>query len=151
MAGLREWLQGPSGKFTAVALCVIALVAAGYSIFFGDPNPAAVANEVWYVDSQTGKPYRYTPTMGETLPARSPSGNTGYPAELCFWTKDGTPKAEPTPVLLNRWVGKQDPTFCPDCDRLVVGRNPPAAEGRRPPPTRAEVAQNPNRYQQEEQ
>jgi hypothetical protein len=55
---------------------------------------------------------------------------------LCFWTADGRPKAEPTPVLLNVLVGKPAPTFCPDCARLVVGRNPGAEPGAAPPPTR---------------
>jgi len=73
------------------------------------------------------------------MPVLAPSGkNTGYEAELCYWTKDGKPKETPTPVLLNIYKGIKGPTFCPDCGRLVVGHNPPAMEGAKPPPTKDE-------------
>jgi hypothetical protein len=146
MAGVREFLEKPAGKVVAIALVVVALGAVVYVVLTsGGSSAASQVNRLWFVDSQTGKPYQRTPALGERVPVASPSGNTGYPAELCFWTKDGKPKAEPTPVLLNRWVGKPEPTFCPDCGRLVVGRNPPADAGRRPPPTEAEYKANPPR------
>jgi hypothetical protein len=92
------------------------------------------------VCAQTGKAFTVELKDGLSIPVRSPySGQqTGYPAELCYWTKDGKPKDEPTAVLLNSWVGKRGPTFCPDCGRLVVGRNPEPAPDRKPPPTREE-------------
>jgi len=37
---------------------------------------------------------------------------------------------------MNTYIGKPEPTFCPDCGRLVVARNPVAQPGMRPPPTR---------------
>ena len=49
---------------------------------------------------------------------------TGVPAEACYWTADGGTKKNPTWVLLNELAGKPGPTFCPDCNRLVVGHNP---------------------------
>ena len=75
-----------------------------------------------------------------TMPVLSPfSGkNTGYPAELCYWTKDGSIKTDPTPVLLNTYIGDNSPTFCPDCGRLVVGHNPRAVAGAHAPPTKQE-------------
>jgi len=87
------------------------------------------------------KPFKHTLAPGEGIPVMAPSGNrTGYPAEACYWTKDGKPKSEPTYVLLNVWKGSKDPTFCPDCGRLVVPLNPIADPSRRPPPTKAEYA-----------
>lgn len=92
-----------------------------------------------FVDATTGLGFRHELELGETIPVEAPSGGkTGYPAELCYWTKDGQPKSDPTPVLLNSYIGKPGPTFCPDCGRLVVPRNPMAMPGMRPPPTREE-------------
>ncbi|HWP41385.1 MAG TPA: hypothetical protein VNL70_10705 [Tepidisphaeraceae bacterium] len=101
---------------------------------------ARLANQRIFVCAQTGKAFSVELRQGLSIPVKSPyTGQpTGYPAELCYWTKDGKPKDEPTAVLMNRWVGKSGPTFCPDCGRLVVGHNPPASPDRKPPPTRQE-------------
>jgi hypothetical protein len=121
---------------------VLVAVGAGILAFrntFGPSREVAQANERFFVDAETGKPFKHDLTSGEEIPVRAPSGkNTGFPAELCFWTKDGKPKTEPTAVLMNAWVGKPGPTFCPDCGRLVVGHNPPASADRKPPPTKEE-------------
>jgi len=77
----------------------------------------AVSGEVfagYRLDMQESYPWRNTKTGERTL----------YPAELCYWTKDGKAKSEPTAVLLNDLVGKPGKTFCHDCGRQVVGRNP---------------------------
>jgi hypothetical protein len=77
--------------------------------------------------------------IGQSIPIKAPSGNnSGYPAELCYWTKDGQAKTDPTPVLLNVLVGKPGPTFCPDCGRLVVGHNPRPGAGVKAPMTQEE-------------
>ncbi len=95
-----------------------------------------------YIDTETGKTFRHKNETGETHPIESPySGKrTGVVAEPCFWTADGGTKSEPTWVLLNELAGKQGPTFCPDCGRLVVGHNPQPGEGVRPAPTKEEYA-----------
>ncbi len=74
------------------------------------------------------------------IPVKSPftGKETGYKAELCFWTKDGSTKTDPTAVLMNDDVGKPGPTFCPDCGRLVVHHNPVPGPHSKPPPTREE-------------
>ena len=93
----------------------------------------------WFVDSTTGKPFKYELKIGTPVPVPAPSGgNTGYPAELCYWTKDGKIKDQPTPVLLNELIGKPGSTFCPDCGRLVVGHNPAPNPEKPAPPTEAE-------------
>jgi len=93
-----------------------------------------------YICTETGKPFRHQIKMGESLPIESPySGKkTGVPAEACYWNADGTTRKEPVWVLLNQWIHKPGPTFCPDCGRLVVGHNPPPGPGARPPPTSTE-------------
>lgn len=104
------------------------------------PSPAVAAStRGQFMCAETGKPFTLTITPGMTLPVRSPhSGrNSGYPAEFCYWTKDGGIRKESFPVLLNSYLGKRDPTFCPDCGRLVRSRNPQPVPGH-PPPTRQE-------------
>ncbi len=106
---------------------------------FGESDAAAISADRIYIDSATLKPFEHVLKIGETIPVKAPSGGmTGYPAELCYWTRDGKVKDKPTPVLLNQDVGKPGPTFCPDCGRLVVGHNPRAEPGMRPPPTEEE-------------
>lgn len=126
----------------AIVAVLIALVFAGWMVYSSLGSDAARSTrDRTFIDSTTGKPFSYTLRMGDKMPVRAPSGqNSGYPAEMCYWTKDGKPKSDPTPVLLNTWIGKSEPTFCPDCGRLVVPNNPGAVPGATPPPTREEFA-----------
>lgn len=119
------------------------LVVGAFGMYFfvfaggGISEVTATSNTRWYVD-ETGKSFRRALVVGESAQITTSDGKKAWPAELCYWTKDGKPKAEPTAVLLNANLGKRDPTFCPDCDRLVVGMNPQAQEGVTPPPTQTE-------------
>jgi hypothetical protein len=136
----REFLNGPVGKGVAIVVAIVGLVAAFVTIK-NSIMPSSVATERnrVFIDSATGLGFRHELVRGESVPVVAPSGGkTGYPAELCYWTREGTPKSKPTPVLLNTWIGKPEPTFCPDCGRLVIGNNPPARPGMTPPPTREE-------------
>ena len=142
MAGMRDFLEGTGGKVATVVLLVVA-VAFGVFMFrnsFGTPSEVRDANTRVFVDATTGKPFDVEMKPGMQIPAKAPSGqNTGYPAELCWWTKDGKVRRDPYAVLLNSSVGKAEPTFCPDCGRLVVGHNPkPTGPNEKPPPTQAE-------------
>ena len=140
MADMRQFFDSAAGKATAVAIIVVALGAIFFSVKKVNCNPALDANTRTYIDAKTLKPYTVELKPGLKTPAPSPSGNNGYPAELCYWTKDGKPKDDPTPVLLNIWIGKPGPTFCPDCGRLVVAHNPRAGKDVRVPPTQTEYA-----------
>ena len=93
-----------------------------------------------FVDVETGKGFHQKLSADLVVPCRAPDTGkmAGYPAELCYWTRDGRPKADPTPVALNDTLGKPGPTFCPECGRLVVHHNPAPGPGVAPPPTRAE-------------
>src|SRR5205814_6157559 len=140
-SGLREFLNSPRGKALSFAAVILMLVAAGYLVWraMGPSEAEAAASDRWFVDSKTMKPFRHELKIGDHVPCDAPSGGaTGYPAELCYWTKDGQPKKDPTPVLLNMWLGKSGATFCPDCGRLVVGHNPEPKPGGKAPPTEAE-------------
>jgi hypothetical protein len=140
MVWLRSILDGRAGKPLAIAIVLIVIGLAIYQIkSYFVPSAVAGERERVFIDATTGKGFDHELKLGETFPVEAPSGNkSGYPAELCYWTKDGGIKKDPTPVLLNSWIGKPGPTFCPDCGRLVVGHNPMAMPGMRPPPTREE-------------
>jgi hypothetical protein len=140
MKSLKDILEGGSGKSVAVTLAVVAILVTLYMIKNAISSPTVAAErERVFIDSQTGKSFDHELKLGESIPVDAPSGSkSGYPAELCYWTKDGQPKTDPTPVLLNSWLGKPGPTFCPDCGRLVVAHNPMALPGMRPPPTQEE-------------
>ena len=134
-----------SPRQTVLAACGLAV---GFALVWwlnSDSDAEDLADESrnrWFVCTETGKPFRVKLEPGMTFPVESPhSGKpTGVAAELCYWTKDGQPKEDPTPVLLNQSAGKSGPTFCPDCGRLVVGNNPLPLVGAKPPPTQAEYA-----------
>jgi hypothetical protein len=140
--GVREFLKTSGGKGVAIGVTLLALAVCVWSIIntLGDSDAVAVAGERMFVCSETGKGFEYTLVAGDTIPVQSPhSGKrTGYPAELCYWTKDGKVKEHPTAVLMNAVVNKPDPTFCPECHRIVVRYNPRPLPGATPPPLRSE-------------
>jgi hypothetical protein len=144
MGILEKIGKSKAGQAASVMITIVAVIFIVYQLhaLFGVSSAVAIANQRIFICSETGKSFRVdlTSVEGQTPPIQSPySGKkTAYPAELCYWTADGKVKTDPTPVLLNQWVGKDGPTFCPDCGRLVVGNNPAAMEGKRPPPTRDE-------------
>ncbi|MFT3785388.1 MAG: hypothetical protein QM770_04380 [Tepidisphaeraceae bacterium] len=141
---MREFLRTKAGTAAAWIFTLALLGLAGFMIwnFAGSSDGAALLRDRVFICSETGKPFPHSLTVGEEIPVMSPfSGKrTGFPAEKCYWTKDGKTKSEPTAVLLNAYVGKSGPTYCPDCGRLVVPRNPMPSPGVKPPPTKAEAS-----------
>jgi hypothetical protein len=132
--------KGPGGfgsrdrwmTIAAVFGIVAALVILGYQIMGGPPSAAEMSTRLVLIDSESGEVFRnFRIAEGESAPWANPSTGrrTLFPAEKCFWTKDGKAKLEPTYVLLNEYAGKDGETKCPDCGRRVTGRNPmpPAA------------------------
>lgn len=140
----REFLQTTPGR-VATAGVIVAL--AGGLIWYaksalGPSEAAQMASRQTFVDAKTGKAFTVDLKPGMKIPTRAPSGeDSGYPAELCYWTADGQVKSDPDPVLMNTYVGKPEPTFCPVCRRLVVHHNPKPRDGQRPPPTEQEYGQ----------
>jgi hypothetical protein len=142
IAALREFLGGQAGKIFGAFVCLVGIVLVIHSwrhhLRAGDA--ATLSRERVFICSETQKAFEHMPVPGEQIPVLSPySGkNTGYPAEACYWTKDGQIKSDPTWVLLNETIHKPGPTFCPDCGRLVVAHNPRPKPGDKPPPTQDE-------------
>lgn len=137
----EKFFDTKAGKVAAAAFLLLALVVGGLAVrSYLAPAGASVANDRLFICAKTGKTFEYTLKLGDAIPVKSPySGEaTGYPADLCYWTKEGTVKKDPTPVLVKSRTGEPGPTFCPDCGRLVVVHNAKPKEGDRPPPTEAE-------------
>jgi hypothetical protein len=134
--GLREFFESPKGKPVALGILGVGIVAAAISIWqnIGGGEAEAIAGTPSYINAKTGEVRKIK--MGKEAPPAD-----FYPAESCYWTKDGKVKEQPTLVLLNTYKGSKDPTFCPDCGRLVVQLNPPANINNKPPPTQAEYKQ----------
>ena len=143
MQGIREFLNSDKGKYAAVGLTAVVVLVAAFVAYqsLGPSDAMAASRGRVFIDAETGETFTHEITAGETSPVDAPSGKkTGYEAEPCFWTADGQVKDDPTYVLMNRHAGKDGPTFCPDCGRLVTDLNPPPIAGAKPPPTEAEYA-----------
>lgn len=138
---IREFLQSPAGKVVAAIVAVLGLGMVFFAIrdVTLDSHARASASRM-FICSETGKPFEHELTLGEKQPVQSPFTDkaTGYLAEACSWTADGKVKSTPTWVLMNHWIGKAGPTYCTDCDRLVVQFNPIADASDTPPPTSRE-------------
>jgi hypothetical protein len=141
MQWIGKFFKTTIGK-TVAALLMLVVLGAIYveARDFISPPVRALMTQRVFICSATGKTFTHELAVGESIPVYSPySGqNTGYPAEYCYWNADGTTKTTPTPVLLNSYLNKPGPTFCPDCGRLVVFHNPSPTPGMTPPPTREE-------------
>lgn len=142
MAPAREFLNSDKGRWIVwagigAAVLLMLFVLRGW---FAESDAVASSSERPYICAQTGQTFTYHLKKGDVTPVESPhSGErTGFPAERCFWTRDGQVKDEPTLVLLNAYAGKPEPTFCPDCERLVVELNPAPTTRTTPPPLRGE-------------
>jgi hypothetical protein len=138
--GIREFFDSKAGRALALLLCVagIAAIVMVLKRSTGDSEVAAQSRNRLFVCAETLKPFTHELQIGESIPVLSPhSGKqTGYPAELCYWTKDGKVRDKPVPVLLNTYLNKPEPTFCPDCGRLVTPHNPAPVPDQSPPPTK---------------
>ena len=140
LEAIRKFLQSRAGVATAGGVVALGLIVLIFTLRGAMTTEAeSLAASRIFIDSTTLKPFKVTIEPGLQVPIKAPSGGmTGYPAELCWWTRDGQIRKGPYAVLLNSTVDKPGPTFCPDCGRLVVGHNPAPVPGSRPPPTQAE-------------
>lgn len=114
-----------------LVVAIVAFAAAiGLALWTFTGGPPSIEELTRYkvvVDSKTGEVNeRFNFPKDKAPPWRNSSTgeDTLYPAESCFWTKDGKVKLKPTYVLMNEFAGKQGDTICPDCGRKVVFRNP---------------------------
>jgi len=79
------------------------------------------------IDAETGELFRDFPIAeGARFPWTNPKTGTPtlYPAERCYWTRDGRATLEPTFVFVKEYADIDEDTTCPDCGREVVPHNP---------------------------
>lgn len=114
---------------SVIAVCSIGLLC--YLIFSavtgGSEGPEALSRKRTVMDSETKEVFLgYAIPEGASFPLVNPKTGkkTLYIAEACYWTKEGKGKREPTWVIFNSYLGKPEPTICPDCGRPVVPHNP---------------------------
>lgn len=121
-----RWIREKLGVGGAAGICLVAVVILVYAIFRGEDVAAVASAQRVYICAETMRTFEYTAKEGDKDPMMSPYSKkkTGWPAEKCYWTREGGAKRLPTYILLNDYVGKEGPTICPDCGRKVVFRNP---------------------------
>jgi len=113
-----------------VAVSVVALVVAVALVVFQlsgrQPDIGDLASSAPAICSETGEVFERFVAPREAQPWTNPKTDkrTLWPAERCFYTKDGKVKSKPTFVFLKAWLGEKGETICPDCGRRVVLRNP---------------------------
>lgn len=118
----RPWIA--AALVAMIVVCSVFVTRQFASI--GDTPGAGTRIRV-AIDAETGEVFpKYRIHIGQSQPWPHPRTGkpTLYPAEACFWTRDGQAKIEPTYVLLNELLGIHEPTVCPDCGLRVVPRNP---------------------------
>lgn len=122
---LPPWLRSDKTKIIgSVVLLLIAAVIL-YSSLSGE-DAAASTKKRLAIDSESGRTFEVRIIEGERFPWANPETGerTLYPAEACFWTRDGKAKLEPTYVFVKAYLGSRDKTVCPDCGREVRQHNP---------------------------
>lgn len=141
---MRKLTEGKGGLVLAALLFLVGGIAFYLLVLRGDgASEIADDSRTQTLIDADGNVFtvHLSETSTETELINSKSGKKGFPVEWCWWTKDGKVREKPFPVLLNQYKGDPGPTFCPDCDRLVVPHNPQALPGLPPPklpPTKSE-------------
>jgi hypothetical protein len=118
-------------KLIAAGVCFLIAIGVGWYLV-GGKTVADIASERMFMCSQTGKTWPHELREGEIEPIYSSFSkkNTGWLAERCYWKKmpDGSYRAKkkPTYVILKKRMDPdtEEKTYCPDCEREVVGHNP---------------------------
>lgn len=115
-----------AGGGALVGVVVLVWMLATSSLFARDPMVDASRTRP-AKDSATGADFPdFLMTPGDPPPWKNPitGQETLWPAELCYWTRDGKATLTPTLVILNQYTGLPGKTTCPDCGREVVRHNP---------------------------
>jgi hypothetical protein len=131
---IKSGIDEPVDKkklFLSAGAVVLSLGVLTFVVLRATAFAPTTANEVSryraVIDSETGETIeKFGIQEGVGYPWKNPKTdkNTLFPAEFCFWTKDGKATLKPTFVLLNELVNKPGDTICPDCGRKVFARNP---------------------------
>lgn len=126
-----------SGKvFAGLGAALLSLGVLAYVVWSSYNSVANTAIRSAFLttmkDSETGEVFKQIDIRQErSIPFSNPKTGkrTLFPAEECYWTKDGKAKLEPDYVILNERMGKPGRTTCHVCGRTVTRGNamPPDA------------------------
>jgi len=114
-------------KKAVLAVVVAVLVVAGaYRLWSATGNPAAVAaNTRTLMDSETRELVQvHVDEQLGAFPLVNPKTGrrTLYPTEVCYASTCAAQGG--THVILNVYLGKEGPTYCPACGAVVRFHNP---------------------------
>src|SRR4051794_29559264 len=97
------FFQTKIGRVVSFVIVCLALAVLAYFVIplvARSGSEATTANERIYADASFDPPppfkIKLHPGMQTPFLPPLPQKQTGSPAELCYWTKDGKPKTEPT-------------------------------------------------------
>lgn len=120
----RQLILGLSAFLVSIAVLGYVSLTAYKS---WNESPLSQSRKATLKDSETGEVFEdFSTPSGESSPFVNPKTGkrTLFPAEACYWTKDGKAKFPPTFVILNERLGVSGATKCPDCGRNVRRFNP---------------------------
>jgi hypothetical protein len=109
---------------TVVAIALVAYAVYAYWSNFGQPTLPADTRTL--MDPETGKLYEVAvdENFGPFPHVNPDTGKrTLWPTEVCF-ARECAKKEKGTHVILNSFLGKEGPTYCPNCGALVRPHNP---------------------------
>ncbi len=124
---VHRWSRERIKAVAASAVLALAGIILAFQFLWRGPGDATLSRQRDLIDAKTGKIFLnfLVPEKGR-FPYTNPSTGeaTLFPAEKCYYSRDGSVKLAPTYVLLNAHIGKPGDTICPDCGRRVVAHNP---------------------------
>lgn len=122
---LQSWIRNDKVKIGGSLLLLLA-AAVLLARSFGGDAAADASRERLAIDSVTGVVHSIGIVEGDRFPWTNPDTGerTLYPAEKCYWTKDGKAKLVPTYVFVKLYANINEKTTCPDCGREVRQHNP---------------------------
>ncbi len=112
-------------KIGAIVL-VVAMLALLAGMAWRNFGPQEIpANTRVFMDSETGELFKIPTKDIKPYPMTNPKTEkqTLHPTEICYWGEECR-KHGGTRVILNRELGKPEPTLCPVCGHVVRSHNP---------------------------
>lgn len=113
---LSAMFASGGAKVGLVVVCVAVIGFGAWRALQEASGPPPQWPKVRVMNPETGEKRWFYTAPGAQLPAGF------HPVEYCFQNACGP--AGGTPVVLNLYLGKEEPTSCPKCGATVVGLNP---------------------------
>ena len=112
-------------KRLIIAASILIGIYFAYSVYSNVAGEGVPANTRQVMDAETGKLFseEMRPGLGPYPHVNPKTGKkTLYPIEWCYNGPCG--KKGGTPVILDPWLERAEPTYCPECGHVVRFHNP---------------------------